>query len=40
MMRRIAAVKTPGVSLAPTPLPADKQPSAQPSTLPPAVPIQ
>ncbi|TFW17040.1 LPS-assembly lipoprotein LptE [Duganella callida] len=41
MMRRIAAVKTPGMSLAPTPLPgADKQPSAQPSTIPPAVPIQ
>ncbi|WP_343728258.1 LPS assembly lipoprotein LptE [Duganella sp.] len=40
MMRRIAAVKTPGVSLPPAPLPADKQPSAQPSTIPPAVPIQ
>jgi LPS-assembly lipoprotein len=40
MMRRIAAVKTPGVSLPPLPLPADKQPSAQPSTIPPAVPIQ
>jgi len=40
MMRRIAAVKTPGVSLPPQPLPADKQPSAQPSTIPPAVPIQ
>ena len=40
MMRRIAAVKTPGVSLPPAPLPADKQPSGQPSTIPPAVPIQ
>ncbi|SDG16532.1 MULTISPECIES: LPS assembly lipoprotein LptE [unclassified Duganella] len=43
MMRRIAAVKTAGVSLPPpgaAPLPADKQPSAQPSTIPPAVPIQ
>jgi LPS-assembly lipoprotein len=38
MMRRIAAVKTSGMSLAP--LPADKQPSGQPSTIPPAVPIQ
>jgi len=40
MMRRIAAVKTPGVSLAPTPLPSGAQPSGQPSTIPPAVPIQ
>ncbi|RZT08098.1 LPS-assembly lipoprotein [Duganella sp. CF402] len=38
MMRRIAAVKTPGVSLPPPA--ADKQPSGQPSTIPPAVPIQ
>ena len=38
MMRRIAAVKTAGVSLAP--LPTGQQPSGQPSTLPPAVPIQ
>jgi LPS-assembly lipoprotein len=36
MMRRIAAVKTAGVSLPPGPLPA----SPQPSTIPPAVPIQ
>jgi LPS-assembly lipoprotein len=35
MMRRIAAVKTTGVSLPPGPLPA----SPQPSTIPPAVPI-
>jgi LPS-assembly lipoprotein len=43
MMRRIAAVKTSGMSLpplGPTPLPAGIQPSGQPSTLPPAVPIQ
>jgi LPS-assembly lipoprotein len=43
MMRRIAAVKTSGMSLpplAPTPLPGGVQPSGQPSTLPPAVPIQ
>lgn len=41
MMRRIAAVKTAGVSLPPPgPAPAGQQPSGQPSTIPPAVPIQ
>jgi len=42
MMRRIAAIKAPAVSLpaAPAPVPAEKQPSAQPSSIPPAVPIQ
>jgi LPS-assembly lipoprotein len=41
MMRRIAAVKTAGVSLpTPGPLPGGQQPSGQPSTIPPAVPIQ
>lgn len=41
MMRRIAAVKTAGVSLPPPgPAAAGPQPSGQPSTLPPAVPIQ
>ena len=42
MMRRIAAVKTAGVSLppaGPAPAPAGPQPSSQPSTIPPAVPI-
>ncbi|MYM33695.1 hypothetical protein GTP38_05000 [Duganella sp. FT94W] len=39
MMRRIAAIKTAGVSLPPPP--ADKQPSAQkPASVPPAVPAQ
>ncbi|MBV7538901.1 hypothetical protein KW842_24305 [Duganella sp. sic0402] len=41
MMRRIAAVKTAGVSLPPPgPAPSGQQPSSQPSTIPPAVPIQ
>jgi LPS-assembly lipoprotein len=43
MMRRIAAVKTAGVSLpppGPAPAPAGQQPSGQPSTISPAVPIQ
>ncbi len=40
MMRRIAAVKTPGVSLPPAPTSGDKQPSGQPSAITPAVPIQ
>ncbi|MRX10345.1 hypothetical protein GJ697_21150 [Pseudoduganella sp. FT25W] len=41
MMRRIAAVKTAGVSLSPPgPAPTGAQPSGQPSTIPPAVPIQ
>lgn len=41
MMRRIAAVKTAGVSLPPPgPAPTGQQPSGQPSTIPPAVPIQ
>jgi LPS-assembly lipoprotein len=41
MMRRIAAVKTAGVSLPPPgPAPTGVQPSGQPSTIPPAVPIQ
>jgi len=41
MMRRIAAVKTAGVSLPPSgPAPTGVQPSGQPSTIPPAVPIQ
>lgn len=41
MMRRIAAVKTAGVSLPPPgPVPSGQQPSGQPSTIPPAVPIQ
>ena len=39
MMRRIAAVKTAGVSLPPGPAPAGQQPSSQPPTIPPAVPI-
>ncbi|WP_373989294.1 LPS assembly lipoprotein LptE [Duganella sp. BuS-21] len=41
MMRRIAAVKTAGVSLPPPgPAPTGQQSSGQPSTIPPAVPIQ
>ncbi|MYM69789.1 hypothetical protein GTP45_23510 [Pseudoduganella sp. FT55W] len=41
MMRRIAAVKTAGMSLPPPgPAPTGKQPSGQPSTIPPAVPVQ
>jgi LPS-assembly lipoprotein len=41
MMRRIAAVKTAGVSLPPPgPAPTGQQPSGQPSVIPPAVPVQ